>query len=139
MIRLSPIYGTGGNKPKFIWNFFEKAKKNLPIYTHKYKNGSPILDLLNIKDAARAIELIVEKKVYKTIHIGSGVGYSTFEIAQRIKKICQSESKISLQKINDYNTNIIMDISRAKKILNWSPKVDINDGLMDIFSKKYES
>jgi UDP-glucuronate decarboxylase len=136
LLRLSPVYGLGGDKPKFIWSFFEKAKNNLPIYTHSYKNGLPVLDLINISDAIAAIKAVVEKNFYGTLHIGNGRGFSTFEIAQKIKKICGSKSEISLQKINDYNANIVMDITKAKKILKWSPKTNINNELNKFFSIK---
>lgn len=136
LLRMSPIYGPDSDKPKFIWNFFEKAKNNLPIYTHKYKNGPPILDLLNIKDLVRAIEVVIEKDFWGILHLGSGQGFSTFEIAQKIKKICGSKSKISLREIDDYNANIIMDITKAQKVLNWFPKIDINEGLKELFINK---
>jgi len=135
LLRISPVYGSDSDKPKFIWNFLEKAKNNLPIYTHKYKNGPPILDLLHIKDLVRAIEAIIEKDFFGTLHLGSGKGFSTFEIAQKIKKICGSESKIFLREIDDYNANIIMDISKAQKVLNWAPNIDIDEGLMEIIKR----
>lgn len=135
LLRMSPVYGPDSDKPKFIWNFLEKAKNNLPIYTHKYKNGPPILDLLNIKDLVRAIEGVIEKDFFGILHLGSGQGFSTFEIAQKIKKICRSKSKIFLREIDDYNANIIMDISKAQKVLNWTPNIDIDEGLMEIIKR----
>ena len=138
LLRFARIYGLNGGKAKFIQNFFEKTRDNIPIKVHKYKNGFPKLDLLHIKDAVNAINCAIGKNFYGTLNIGSGDAVSTFELAQKIKKICGSKSKISFQKINNYNANIIMDISKAKKIINWSPKVNINDGLIDVFSKKHE-
>jgi len=133
LLRLSAVYGPNSDRPKFIWNFFERAKNNLPIYTHKYKNGLPVLDLININDAVSAIKAAIEKEFYGVLHIGSGKGFTTFEIAQKIKKICGSKSKIFLHKINDYNANIVMDISKSRKVLGWFPKVDIDVGLTEFF------
>ncbi len=139
LLRLSPIYGIGSDRPKFILNFFEKAKKNFPIYTHEYKNGLPTLDLLNINDVVIAIKDVIIKKIYGTLHIGSGRGISTFEIAQKIKKICGSKSEIHLIKINDYSTNIVLDTSKAEKLLAWSPKTSMDVGLKDIFDKEIKN
>jgi len=132
ILRFSTIYGLGGDEPKFIRDFIEKAKKNLVIYNHKYKNGFPVLDLLNIEDAVRAIELIIKKNFYGTISIGSGVGYSTFEIARKIRKLCCSNSKIIFREIKDFGPKFVMDIKETKKVLGWSPKITLEDGLKEI-------
>jgi len=132
IIRFSPVYGPGSNRPKFIWNFFEKAKKNIPIYTHKYKNGFPVLDLLNIKDAVSAVESVLKKKFSGVINIGSGIGFSTFEIAKKIKELCHSKSEVFFREMDDYTSNVVMDRSDAKKTLGWSPKITLDDGLKEI-------
>jgi len=134
LLRLSPVYGLGSDRPKFIWNFFEKAKKNLPIYTHKYKNGLPVLDLIYIDDVISALSAVIKKNFYGTLHIGRGIGTSTFEIAQKIKKICNSKSEVLLQKIEGFTPKIIMDIRKAKKILNWTPKIALDNGLKKILT-----
>jgi nucleoside-diphosphate-sugar epimerase len=135
LLRISPVYGRGSDKPKFIWNFFEKAKNNIEIFTHEYKNGLPILDLIHVSDVASAIKAVIEKNFFGVLHIGTGVGLSTFEIAHKIKEICKSKSEISVLKINDYNPNIVMDISKAKKILGWQPTISIEEGLKSILSE----
>ena len=135
LLRFARIYGLNDGKAKFIQNFFEKAKDNLPIKVHKYKNGFPKLDLLHIKDAVKAINCAIEKNLYGTFNIGSGNGVSTFELAKKIKKIRGSKSNISFQKINNYHDNIIMDTQKARKILGWSPKINISDGLTEFINK----
>ena len=134
LLRLSPVYGIGSDKPKFIYNFFQKALKNETIFTHKYINGLPVLDLIHIDDVVRAIECVIEAKPDSSfdLNIGSGVGYSTFEIAKRIKEMCGSNSEIMHHEIDDFVANIIMDISKAKKVFGWQPTIDIGDGLKEI-------
>ena len=139
IIRFSQIYGQGSDKPKFIFNFLEKAKKNLNIYAHKYKNGLPILDLLNIKDAVLAFEFVIRKNFFGIINIGSGFSLSTFDVAQKIKETTQSKSRIVLQEIDDCVPKIVMDIKEAKKFLGWSPKINFNNEVAEIikYSKNY--
>lgn len=138
IIRFSPIYGLESNRPKFIFDFIEKAKKNHSIYTHNYKNGPPVLDLLNIKDAVSAIELVLKKNFFGVINIGSGKGVSTLEIAQKIKKLCCSKSKIFVQEMDDYAPKIVMDAKEAKKFLGWSPKITLDKGIKKIIKYFYE-
>jgi len=69
IIRSSPIYGIDGDKPKFIWNFLDKAMNNKDIFTHKYINGHPKLDLLNIDDYIKAVRMIVKKRIQGSINV----------------------------------------------------------------------
>jgi UDP-glucuronate decarboxylase len=134
LLRLSPIYGVGSDKPKFIYAFFQKALNNETIFTHKYLNGEPVLDLIHINDAVRAIECVIKAKPDSSfdLNIGSGVGYATFEIAKMIKEICGSKSTIRHQQINDFVANIVMDISKAKRLFRWQPTIKIREGLKGV-------
>lgn len=132
IIRSGPVYGTGGEKPKFIYNFINKALKNEEISTHRFKNGFPILDLLHIDDLVKTIKKIVLKDIEGDLNIGSGKGISTFEIATIICELTQSSSKIKHAEIQDFASNIIMDISRSQQLLNWAPEIDIRTGLNQI-------
>ena len=131
LLRLSHVYGVGSDKPKFIYTFFQKALKNETIFTHKYINGLPILDLIHVNDMISAIERVIRAKPASSfdLNIGSGIGYSIFEIAKMIKEMCGSNSVIMHHEINDFVANIIMDISKAKKVLGWHPTVNLKDGL----------
>jgi nucleoside-diphosphate-sugar epimerase len=134
LLRLSPVYGIGSDKPKFIYTFFQNALKNETIFTHKYINGLPVLDLIHINDAVKAIDsaLRVGSPNSLNFNIGSGIGCSTFEIAKMIKELCDSTSKIKHHEINDFFANIVMDISKAKEALGWCPEINIQDGLKEI-------
>lgn len=131
LLRLSPVYGVGSDKPKFIYTFFQKALKNETIFTHKYINGLPILDLIHVNDVISAIERVIRAKPASSfdLNISSGIGHSTFEIAKMIKEMCGSNSVIMHHEINDFVANIIMDISKAKKVLGWHPTINLKDGL----------
>lgn len=134
LLRFSPIYGVGSNKPRFIYTFFERTLKNETIFTHKYINGLPVLDLIHVNDAVGAIDRILRIMSPNSFefNIGSGIGCSTFEIAKMIKGLCGSRSKIKHHDINDFVANIVMDISKAKEVLGWCPVIKIKDGLKEI-------
>lgn len=131
ILRFSPIYG-GGDKPKFIYNFIDKAIKNEVITTHKYLNGYPTLDLLYVEDAISAFTLAIEKDITGSINIGSGVGHSTHDVAEMIVSQLKSGSKIQHKQINDYAPNIVMDISKAKTALKWEPHTSLTAGIGSI-------
>lgn len=137
ILRFSPIYG-GGDKPKFIYNFIDKAEKNEDIVAHQYQNGFPILDLLYIEDAISAFRLAIEKQMTGSINIGSGLGYSTTDVAEIIVEQLKSNSKIQYKKINNYAPNIVMDISYAKKVMSWEPCTQLSVGIDNIIKNRCE-
>jgi UDP-glucuronate decarboxylase len=137
ILRFSPIYGSGSDKPKFIYNFLEKSVKNEEILTHQYINGFPTLDLIHISDALSAFRLAVEKDPKGEINVGTGVPHSTFEIAQIIVRQLKSKSGITHRKIEAYAPNIVMDNTKARRVLNWSPKVSIEEGIDLLIKQEY--
>jgi UDP-glucuronate decarboxylase len=132
LLRLSRVYGNGA--PKFIQAFCERALKNEVIFTHKYVNGFPMVDLVHVSDVVNAIERIIENKPSQStdFNIGTGVGRSTFELAEMIRTLCHSTSSIKYHEINDFTSNVVMDISKAEKLLQWRPTINISDGLKQI-------
>lgn len=132
LIRSSPVYGNGKDRPKFIFNFIKKAIVNENIITHKYENGFPHLDLLHVEDLTSAFISIIDNDYTGSINIGSGIGISTTDIAKLIIELLNSDSKIKHEDINDYAPNIVMDTSLAQKTFDWKPKIDLKKGLQKI-------
>lgn len=134
IIRSGPVYGPGGEKPKFLYNFIDKALSGKEIFTHRYINGSPMLDLLHIDDLVAAIDSIAGSSFEGEINLGSGVGISTLEIATLVCELTKSTSGIRQVPVNDYASNIIMDNSVARKTFGWSPALNIRAGIQQIIN-----
>jgi len=121
LLRSSPLYGETSDRPKFIYSFISKAKRNEPIKTHRYINGEPKLDLLYVGDFVSAIVAAIEIHFTGTLNIGSGHVVSTREIAEWLVNKMGSSSTIDYRNIEDYVANITMDVSLARKVLAWRP------------------
>jgi nucleoside-diphosphate-sugar epimerase len=132
LLRSSPLYGGSSDKPKFIYNFINKAKMNQPVTTHRYLNGDPSLDLLYIDDFVMAVMASIEKDFIGNLNIGTGRPVSTWQIAEWIIEKTGSASTLSARNINDYVANVTMDISLAHKILKWQPAVTWEMGLSNL-------
>ncbi|MEW6380711.1 MAG: NAD-dependent epimerase/dehydratase family protein [bacterium] len=141
ILRFSPIYGLGSDRPKFIYNFLEKAIHNAEITTHKYMNGFPTLDLLYIDDAISALVKVIETNYIGFLNFGTSTGTSTTEVAQLIIKELGSKSIVKHREIEDFAPNIVMDTTRARTEIGWQPKIRIEEGLQQIisgFCRKYK-
>lgn len=132
ILRSGPVYGVHADKPKFIYNFINKALRNEPIVTHRYRNGNPALDLMCVEDLVSAIVQVVKSDTKETFNLGTGVLTETVEIATLISGILGSSSLISSTLIDSDTACISMDSSKAFNTFGWKPQVDLNSGVMNI-------
>jgi len=136
VIRSSPVYGVGSDRPKFIYNFIDKARRGETIVTHTYRNGDPALDLLHASDLARLISSVVQTAFIGTLNVGSGVTHTTHAIAERIVQVLGSRSEIRKTQIDADTARIAMDYGRANQRLDWEPSIRFEDGLLDLLGLK---
>jgi UDP-glucuronate decarboxylase len=134
IIRSSPVYGPGSDRPKFIYNFIEKAKRGQTIVTHCYKNGTPALDLLHIDDLVSALIATLKAGFTGTLNIGTGELTSTWKIAEVLKDRFGSSTRLEQTKIEAEVASIAMNWHRAETELNWHPTLSLNDGLERLLS-----
>lgn len=134
MLRSSPIYGIGSDRPKFIYHFINKIKLSQRIVTHRYNNGAPALDLIYIDDLVSAVAKAVASDFSGNLNIGTGVTTSTFEIAEFLRDMLDSKTNIDSISIDGDTACIAMDASFAKKMLNWQATIGLKDGLQNIIN-----
>lgn len=101
-------------------------------------NGEQTRDFLFVSDCVDAL-LKLEKIVdsYSTpvvVNIGSGIGISVREIAEKIRNISQKDMSLVFDETKPVGPiSRTADISRAQDLLLWSPKVSIDEGLKIVF------
>ena len=135
IIRSGPVYGTGSVKPRFIYNFIDKAKRNESILTHHYRNGDPALDLLYLDNFVDAIARTFKQGYIGTLNIGTGTVASTRDIAEMIINEIGSESKIDQTQIDTTTACIAMNYQKAQHVLGWSPSVTLQAGLRHVLAE----
>ncbi len=98
-------------------------------------DGTQVRDFIHARDVAEGIALALEKGISSEfpINLGSGKGYSIKEIVEIIisnlpkkPKVIYDTSKPSGDKKR------ILDIKRAKELLDWEPKIPIEEGIKDV-------
>lgn len=132
ILRSSPLYGNGASKPKFIYNFLDKALKSQEIATHKYKNGDPKLDLLSVIDFVECLYRTISEEYTGDLNIGSGNLISTYDTALLISEIVGNKVKISRTEIEDTAPSISMNSEKARKDISWNPIHHIKDFIQEI-------
>jgi UDP-glucuronate decarboxylase len=65
------------------------------------------------------------------INMGNPGEFTILELAQKIIRLTESKSKIEFRELpKDDPTRRKPDISRAKSVLGWAPKIPLEEGLV---------
>jgi len=139
-IKVARIFNTYGpkmanNDGRVVSNFILQCLKNKPITI--YGDGSQTRSFCFVDDLIKGIVLLMKSKssIIGPINLGNPSELSVKKIATLIKEITGSRSKLIFKKLpSDDPTQRKPDISLAKKILNWKPTTNLNEGLKKTIS-----
>ena len=132
-IRIARIFNTYGinmdkTDGRVISNFINQALKNKPITI--YGNGTQTRSFCYIDALISGLIKLMNAKYIFPTNIGNTNEITIQEIAEKIIDITKSKSKIiNLPLPEDDPTNRKPDISIAKNILKWEPKISLDEGL----------
>ena len=130
-IRPFNIYGAGQVGEGAIHIFVRRALKNEDIEVHD--EGDQIRSWCFIDDIVDAILLCLEKKesIGHVFNIGNPRGTITiFSLAQKVVEICKSKSRIVFLPKPYVDVELrIPSIEKAKKILGFEPKIELDEGI----------
>jgi dTDP-glucose 4,6-dehydratase len=130
-IRPFNIYGPGQVGEGAIHVFVTRSLKNKDIKIHG--DGDQIRSWCYIDDITDAIMICLEKKeaIGEVFNIGNPRGTITIlSLAEKIIKLCNSKSKIHFVTKPYVDIELrIPDIIKAKMILGYQPKIDLDEGL----------
>jgi UDP-glucuronate decarboxylase len=134
ILRPAAVYGPGQDNATFIEKFFAAAKANVTITTHEYRNGRPMFDFLYVKDLVEALRRSVECPPEGSLNLGTGTVWTTLQVAEQIRNICNSRSQITTLSIEDYTYKVMVDPTEARTKLGWEAKTTLEQGLKEIWA-----
>jgi UDP-glucuronate decarboxylase len=133
-IRVARIFNTYGpnmskNDGRVVSNFILQALANEPLTV--YGDGHQTRSFCYIEDMIDGLlKLFFAGMIEGPINLGKPETLSIKELAEVIIKECNSNSQIIFKRLpEDDPKQRIPDISLAKKILNWEPKISLQTGL----------
>lgn len=135
-VRIIRIFNTYGprndpNDGRVVPNFIMQALKNEPITI--YGDGSQTRSFCYVLDLVTAIEKFMFEDNLKgeVINLGNPDEFKIFDFAEIVKKMTGSRSEIVFRDLPaDDPKQRQPDISKARQLLNWEPKVKIEEGLI---------
>jgi len=128
-----------GHYGMVVPRFIEAALKNEPLSI--YGSGEQIRCFCHISDVIRALLLVIDsdQAVGEVFNIGNNQQSSINQLADRVISLLGSKSKIEKipyadaypQGFEDMQRRV-PDISKIKRVLGWSPQLDLDQIIKDI-------
>lgn len=134
-IKVARIFNTYGprmhpNDGRVVSNFIVQALKNEDITV--YGDGTQTRSFCYVDDLMEGLYRLMNSRDDFTgpVNIGNPEEFTILELAQKIIELTNSKSKIIFKELpQDDPKQRKPDITLAKKVLQWEPKIKLEDGL----------
>lgn len=131
-VRVARIFNTYGprmhmNDGRVVSNFIIQALQNDNITV--YGSGKQTRSFQYVSDLVNGLVLLMNSNYSLPVNIGTPVEHTILDFATIIKDLVGSGKIVHLPGIQDDPQRRRPDITRAKEILGWTPKVELIDGL----------
>lgn len=137
--RIVRIFNTYGPRMRLhdgrvVPNFIYQALTNQPITV--YGDGSRTRSFQYYSDLIEGIYRLLHSDETLPVNIGNPVEMTILQFAEAVKEISRSESEIVFihpkdDRITDDPKVRRPDISKARQVLGWEPKVNLTEGLTE--------
>ena len=129
ILRYFTVYGPAGRPDMSIFRFIYFMKKDLPIVV--YGDGSQKRDFTYIDDIAiGTIKAMDADLKYEIINLGCDRPTSLRYVIELIERYLNKKARIIYKEFHKADLKVThADIDKARRILNWEPKIKIEEGL----------
>ncbi len=131
--RISRIFNTYGprmqlNDGRVIPNFMKQALRGEDLTV--YGEGKQTRSFCYVSDEIDGFLRLSKSDEHSPVNIGNPNEFTILECARRVIAVTGSQSKIRYEKIpEDDPKQRRPDIAKARTLLGWEPKVDLDSGL----------
>lgn len=135
--RIVRIFNTYGPRMRpedgrVIPNFFSQALAKKPLTV--FGTGKQTRSLCFVRDEVEGLFKLMESNETRPVNIGNPRELTMLELAESINKLLGNTAGVEFKPLpTDDPQRRKPDITRAKEVLNWEPKVTLEDGLQKTF------
>lgn len=140
LVRIFNTYGPRlhPSDGRVISNFVMQALRGEPLTV--YGDGEQTRSFCYVADLIEGILRLSRSDEHMPTNIGNPVEFTILECAQAVLEVTGSKSELRFEPLpQDDPTRRKPDISKAKRVLDWEPKVSLREGLklsLDFFKSK---
>jgi dTDP-glucose 4,6-dehydratase len=131
--RIVRIFNTFGprmraNDGRAIPAFVTQALAGKPVTV--FGDGSQTRSFQYVDDLVEGIHRLMQTPVHEPVNIGNPQEMTLLELAKRIVRLVGSASEITFAPLPEDDPKVRQpDITRARTLLGWEPRVDTDEGL----------
>jgi len=132
-IRVMRIFNTYGprmfeNDGRVVSNFIVQALKGVPLTV--YGDGSQTRSFCYVADLIEGMMRLMNGEHTGPINIGNPGEYTILQLAETIQKMVNPDAELTFKPLpQDDPLQRQPDITKAKNLLGWEPKVNLEEGL----------
>jgi len=144
IMRFFNIYGPNQSLGLVVPDILDNIMKSKDGKVKLRGTDADSRDFLYVDDLADAISQIVKKRIVgETINLGGKGNVKIIDLAKKIAKIAGKDITFEVKKQSEASkiSSLHANISKAEKLLDWSPKTSLEDGLKKVienYKAKYK-
>ena len=130
ILRIFNTYGTRmrADDGRAVPTFINQALKNEPITI--FGDGKQTRSFCFVSDEVEGIYRLMTSDINNPVNIGNPLEISILQLAEKIIELTNSKSEIVFKPLPEDDPKVRRpDIAKAKKELDWEPKVGLEEGL----------
>jgi dTDP-glucose 4,6-dehydratase len=140
LVRIFNTYGPRlhPSDGRVVSNFVMQALRGEPLTV--YGDGQQTRSFCFVSDLIEGIFLLSQSEEHLPVNVGNPVEFTILECAEAVLEVTGSKSELRFEPLpQDDPTRRKPDITKAKNLLGWEPKISLRDGLklsLDFFKSK---
>lgn len=138
VVRYFTVYGPAGRPDMLLFRLVQRISEGLPVTI--YGDGSQERDFTYVDDIARGTIAALKPLGYQIINLGSDCPITVSQCLRTVEEVTGKEAIIERKPVHPADVFATWaDISRARQLLNWEPKVMYRDGITNLVNWYYDN
>jgi nucleoside-diphosphate-sugar epimerase len=128
IVRYFTVYGPAGRPDMSVYRFIKWLDEGKPLEV--FGDGSQSRDFTYVDDIAEGTVRALKNVGFEVINLGGNRPHTLSEMIALIEKHMNKSSKMKKKPFHKADMKATWaDISKAKKLLGWTPKVSLDEGI----------
>jgi len=128
VVRYFTVYGPAGRPDMSVFRFIKWVMEEKPLEV--FGDGSQSRDFTYIDDIAEGTILAIKPLGYEIINLGNNQPHKLSEVIRLIEEFTGKSAKIENREFHKADLKATWaDITKAKELLGWQPKVSLEEGI----------
>lgn len=128
VLRYFTVYGPAGRPDMCVFRFIEWIRRGEPVQL--YGDGNQSRDFTYIDDIAAGTAAALHLRGHEIINLGGHQPHTILHVISLIERCLNTKARIKRAASNRADVAATYaDISKAKKMLNWQPRISLRAGI----------